>query len=82
MWLPAEAEHEKLLAEYERAVEAYGAAVHAAKSSFAAKGSVRFKLRTDAVNVAHAKCEDLHTRLGEARKKARTGRAANVNSAP
>jgi hypothetical protein len=67
---PAEAEHEKLLGEYERAVEAYGAAVHAAKRSFAAIGSARFKLRTDAVHVAQAKCEDLHTRLGEAREKA------------
>ena len=64
---PAEAEHDKLLADYERALEAYGAAVRAAKGSFAAKGSARFKLRTDAVNAAHAKCEDLHTHLGVAR---------------
>ncbi len=75
MWLTgernaAEVEHEKLLAEYERAVEAYGAAVHVSKRLFAAKGSARFKLATDGVNVAHAKCDDLHTRLGEARKKA------------
>src|ERR1700724_2627368 len=64
---------QNLLAEYEGAVHAYGSAVRAliaARTSFAAKDSARFTLAMDAVNVAHRKCEDLHTRLGNGRKKA------------
>ena len=67
-----EIDYQNLLAEYEGAVNAYGSSVRAliaARSSFAAKGSARFKLAMDAVSVAHRKCYDLHTRLGDARKK-------------
>ncbi len=69
----SETDYQNLLAEYEGAVNAYGFAVRAliaARSSSVSKGSARFKLAMDAVNVAHRKCEDLHTRLGDARKKA------------
>ena len=62
-----ETEYQKLVAEYERAVEEYTRAVHAIA---AANSSLAFNQTMATLNVAHAKCEDLRTRLYEARKKA------------
>ena len=69
----AETEYLKLVFDYEVAVEAYTATVYALLD---ANSLLVFNQAMEAVNVGHTKCQDLRTRLHEARKK------SDANSLP
>ena len=61
-------EFHKLLADYEKACEAYTAAVHALA---AAEGSLEFDQIWNSLNALHMKSEDIRKRLEAARKGGR-----------